>query len=369
MNLSSYKITHLLLATAFFISGCGGGSTSSTSTTNQTSIVNESQKAIQSGQVKDISTGAGLAGVKVSLGTVSTKTDKNGFYTLSNLDENKEAVINFEKKGYLPGSTHIKLKSLSGDNTPSSNYLEYSMNADDYQYTYESTQGLSNAHVNIDASVSYINTDGTPYNNTIAVEITKLGNNEETLIAAFPGVFKGINTNGVLVQFETYGLISLSLKDNNGDALQFADGKTGILIFNNTASQAKSNIIPLWYYDYAQGLWIEEGYAELQADGSYRGEISHPGTWSLSQPIETEPGIYRGRILSQDGTPMSDVRLYAIGDNWMSSDLSTDQDGVFEIEVNPGSSFKLSAYNYKNKYGANYNGTIPAIASGDIVDN
>ena len=65
---------------------------------------------------------------------------------------------------------------------------------------------------------------------------------------------------------------------------------------------------------------------------------------------------------------MSDVRVHAVGENWVSSDLTTDEDGMFEINVIPGSSFQLKAYDYKNKYGANYNGIIAEIASGDIVE-
>ncbi|MGB5966188.1 MAG: hypothetical protein WBG65_11775, partial [Sulfurimonadaceae bacterium] len=67
--------------------------------------------------------------------------------------------------------------------------------------------------------------------------------------------------------------------------------------------------------------------------------------------------------------PVSDVRVHAIGNNWIATDLSTDADGIFEIEVIPDSSFQLAAYNYKDKYEAMYNGTIPAIASGDIVED
>ncbi len=116
-------------------------------------------------------------------------------------------------------------------------------------------------------------------------------------------------------------------------------------------------------------MWIEEGYAELQDNGTYSGEISHLGTWSLNRPLEGEPGIYRGRIVYEDGTAAKNIRVYAIGTNWINSDLSTDVDGFFEIKVIPGSSFKLKAYNYKDKYGATYNGSLPAIASGDIVED
>ena len=369
MNTTKYiKQTILILSFATLLAGCGGGSsTGTTASTSTTPTV--ADKAVHSGQVKDSSTGNGLANVKVSLGESTTTTDANGFYTLSDLTTSEEAVINFEKEGYLLGSTQIQLKSLSGDNTTSSNYLEYGMYAHDYQYNHESTEEISSSRIDIDASVSYIDTKGNPYNGTMAVELTILDNDEEALLTTFPGAFKGINTNGTLVQFDTYGLISISLKDSADNRLSFADSETATLVFKSISSLEKPNTLPLWYYDYNQGLWVEEGYAELQEDGSYKGEISHLGTWSLNRPLEDEAGIYRGRIINEDGSPMSDVRLYAVGENWIGSDLSTDENGMFEIEVIPGSSFQLKAYDYKNKYGANYNGTIAAIASGEIVES
>jgi hypothetical protein len=166
------------------------------------------------------------------------------------------------------------------------------------------------------------------------------------------------------VPFVSYGFVVIDITDANGNALGVSDNIT--LTF--PATGATDSVLPLWYYDYDQGLWIEEGYAEQQSDGSYMGDISHPGTWSLSKPVESAPGIYRGRILNEDGTPANDVRICAMGENWVSTDLSTDADGYFEIEVVPESDFKLKAYDYKDKYGAVYNSTIPAVASGDIVE-
>ena len=180
--------------------------------------------------------------------------------------------------------------------------------------------------------------------------------------------YEGENINGDTVQFESYGLISLVPKDASGNTLNFTDSSTVALTFDAVAS-LDEQIVPMWYYDNTQNKWIEEGYAQRQEDGTYRGEISHPGSWSLSKPLEAAPGIYRGRIVYEDGTPAQDVRIHAVGSNWSSSDLSTDENGLFEIEVVPGSSFQLVAYNYKDKYEAMYNSTIAAIASGDIVED
>ncbi len=326
-------------------------------------------EAVQQGHVKDSRTGNGLADVKVSIGESSTTTDLNGYYTLSDLAENDKAVVNFEKEGYLLGSTKIQIKELFGDNTPSTNYLEYSMYAHDYQWNHDSTEEILSSGIDIDASVSYVDANGNPYNGTMAVKLTILDNDEDALLNSFPGSFEGINTNGEVVPFVSYGLISLSFKDTNGNILDLTNNTGATLTFNAITSSEEQNIIPLWYYDYGQGVWIEEGYAELQTDNTYKGDISHSGTWSMNKPIETDPGIYRGRIIDEDGSPISDVRLQAIGDNWINNDLSTDENGVFEIKVIPGKTFQLSAYNYKDNYKASYDSTLAAIASGNIVED
>ncbi len=328
--------------------------------------------AIHEGILKDSATGGGLANVKVNVGGCTTTTDENGFYTLSDIMTSEEAVINFEKEGYQLGSTHVQLKSLSGDNTTSPNYLEYSLSAysdawdNGREWTYESQNGATGGAVEVPAGAIHTDASGTVYNGTVSARSVFKDTMTTEGRDAFPGAFKGINTNGVLVPFVSYGLTSLELEDESGASLNVSEHITLVL---PSVTGTTKDILPLWYYNYNQGLWAEEGYAERQADGTYRADISHPGTWSLSQAIEEEVGIYRGHIVNEDGSPMSDVRLHAVGENWISSDLSTDEDGMFEIEVIPGSSFQLKAYNYKDKYGAVYNSTIQAIASGEIMED
>ena len=359
------------------LTGCGGGSAGSTAASNTTASENSllqevetslALKAVQQGHITDSLTGEPLPNVEVSIGSQTATTDTDGFYTISSLTETEEAVINFEKEGYLLGSTKIQIKELSEDNTPSTNYLEYTMHAKNYQWDFNSNDEVSGSHIIIDASVSYESINRKSYNGTNTAELIYFDITSSEGKAAFPGAFKGINSNGTIVQFETYGLISITLKDNNGNTLRLAESETATLRFDAVSSLEKPDTLPLWYYDYDQGLWFEEGYAQLQEDGSYKGDISHLGSWSLNKPLENETGIYRGRIIDEGGSPISDVRLQAIGNNWISSDLSTDEDGVFEIEVIPGESFKLKAYNYKDKYEANYNGSIASIDSGEIVE-
>ncbi|MEA3418722.1 MAG: carboxypeptidase-like regulatory domain-containing protein [Campylobacterota bacterium] len=383
MNLiSKIKNIFALTIVLFFFSACGGstsssgydttGSTSGSDTTGSTSGSASDTapapvaKAIHEGQVKDSSVG-GLANVKVSIGDTSTTTDADGFYTLTDLDEAEEAVVNFEKEGYSPGSALIQIKARSGDGTVSSNYLEYTLTSYDYQPSYDSETEAVGDNIEIPADV-YTDGSGAAYEGIVTTGVEIVDPTTERGKVLFPGSFEGENSNGEDVKFNAYGMINISPKDTKGKELNFADGATATLIFDAVDS-LDEQIIPLWYYDYDQGKWIEDGYAERQEDGTYKGEISHPGTWSLSKPIEEAPGIYRGRIVYENGKPAKDIRVSAVGDKWKSTDLSTDKDGVFEIEVVPGNSFQLKAYSYKDKYEAVYNGTIPAIASGEIVED
>jgi len=327
------------------------------------------QTAIQSGQVKDSHTGKGISNVKVSIGSVSTTTDENGFYTLSNLSPAEEAVVNFEKEGYDLGSTEVQLKALTDNNLSSApNFVEYALHTHDKHWEYKSNEKVSGSHIKIDAAVAYVDSNNKPYSGTISAYLTILNITSEEGKKLFPGEFKGVNSDGETVQFASYGMINMVLKDSNGESVELAEGEKAVVGFDAVSLEEKPDILPLWYYDYEQGVWFEEGYAELQDDGSYKGEVSHLGTWSVNKPLENDPGIYRARIVYADGTPAKNVRVQAIGKNWISRDLSTDEEGVFEINVVPESGFMLMAYDYKNKYGAKYSSTLPAVASGDVVE-
>ncbi|MDM5264382.1 hypothetical protein PF327_09260 [Sulfurovum sp. XTW-4] len=332
----------------------------------------QSGPAMQQGQVKDSISGTGLADVTVTIAGCTTKTDANGYYTLNNIVVTDEAVVNFEKEGYPLGSTKIQITETSGDGTISTNYLEYTMYAYSGEWTngrvwtYESQSGATGGAVLIPAGTIHTDTVGNIYNGIVYSRWTFKDTMSTEVRDTFPGSFEGENSNGIIVPFVSYAITSVELKDENNVSLSLSDNITLVL---PSVTGTTANTIPLWYYDYDQGLWIEEGYAQRQADGTYRGEISHPGTWSLSQTVEEEVGIYRGHIVDVDGSPVSDARVYAIGDNWISSDLTTDENGLFEIEVIPGNSFQLIAYNYKDKYEAKYNGSISAITSGEVVED
>ena len=378
------KKSILILSFATLVAGCGGGSattstetTSSTSTPTTTPITTESAfacksgPAMQEGQIKDSTSGNGVADATITIDGCSTTTDEQGFYTLENIAENEKAIVTIKSQNSYPHSTMITVEEYSKGTTKlATNYLEYTLDDYDQKESYNSEmekliKTSSNASVKLSAS-EYININTNHYEGTVHASISYHDVSTDIGKTVFPGAFEGENSNGVTVPFVSYGFIAIDLEDSEGNRLNIISDAT--ITFPSVDGNS-NDILPLWYYDYNKGVWIEEGFAQRQTDGSYEGTISYLGTWSLSKPVEDEPGIYRGRLVYTDGIPVKDVRISIIGKNWVQKDLSTDTDGMFEIEVVPGEEFQLKAYNYKWKYGATYQGTLPAIASGEVVEN
>ena len=96
------------------------------------------------------------------------------------------------------------------------------------------------------------------------------------------------------------------------------------------------------------------------------------GGGSGNSSIETEYDytdytIYTDRIIDTDGKSVTNLRVDTISDNWIRTDLSTDENGEFEIEVIPDEQFTLQVYDYDKKTYATYSGKITVDAAGDII--
>jgi hypothetical protein len=350
------------------VSSSSSSNSSSVSSSSSSAQVCESGPASHEGKVTDGTTGKPLANVEVNIGGCKTTTDSQGFYKFTNIATSDRAVVNFSKDGYCSGSAIIIIEQYLENTTDlSSNFLEYSIDIYDSEWSYDGQTEFVSAHVDIPVGI-LADKAGNTYYGTVTARQKTLDATTDVGKMLFPGAFEGSNAYGDTVLFGSYGMISLSLEDSTGGELNIEAGAVVTLTFDAVVSLQQYSVIPLWYYDYDLGLWIEEGYAERQTDGTYKGEISRLGTWSINVPLENAPGTYRGRISYQAENTAKDLRVYAVGPNWIRADLSTNADGNFEIKVIPGNDFQLKAYDYRLKYGAKYNGTISAVASGEIVE-
>lgn len=331
----------------------------------------QSGPATQEGQILDSMSKLPLQGVQVTLDGCTATTDENGNYILSNIPEKDRAVVNFEYEGYYKNSAVITVEQYSKDTTSlSPNHLVYELD------TYDTTESFDSAvQKTVEAQTgafarfyndSYSNASGELYTGSVSVSLAYENTYTNHGKLAFPGEYKGKNTAGSIVPLVSYGYMSVEIEDNNQNALSL---NTASLVNFPAIDQLSAWSVALWYYNYDIGLWIEEGVATRQADGSYSAQISHSGTWSLATASVVQPGVYRATLLYDNGNPVKDARVSALGSNWIQTDLSTDTNGVFEINVIPGEAFTLSSYNYKWKWAADTTTVISPIASGEINED
>ncbi len=289
--MSKIKNLFALTTALFLLSACGGGGGSSdpVSSGNTSPSVSEenvpssilSTKVTLKGRVKDKTAGKALGHVKVSIDEATTTTDAEGYYELSDLNESDREVVTFESDGYVDNSAIVAI-----DDTTSLNYLEVSMDSYDSEEEHIINQddividATNGATVTIPTSTTYIEDSGQIFDGIVTFQAAYINVTTETGQAVFPGEYEGEDSSGSTVLFVSYGAISLELKDDSGNSLDLSGTAT---VTFPSLSLAEQDLIPLWYYDYAHGLWIEEGYAELQEDGTYQGEISHSGTLEPKQ--------------------------------------------------------------------------------------
>ncbi len=148
-----------------------------------------------------------------------------------------------------------------------------------------------------------------------------------------------------ILPIESFGAINVVLKDDSGAAVNVAQGKTATIRIPlaSNSSQAPINI-PLYYFDENQGLWVEEGLAELvslNGESFYQGEVSHFTTWNADRVYETS--YVNGCVVDTDNMPVSNAKMVATGRDYNgSSSAFTDENGQFTIASRKNSTVLIS---------------------------
>jgi hypothetical protein len=90
----------------------------------------------------------------------------------------------------------------------------------------------------------------------------------------------GARATGQQVALYSLGAMSAEFSDAAGNPYNLASGRRARLMLK--APPGTSNgVVPLWWYDMAQGVWREEGSVTL-TDGVATGEVSHFTVWNMA---------------------------------------------------------------------------------------
>jgi len=247
--------------------------------------------------------GEPIEGVGITIGNKQAKTDKNGIFILKEVlvPENHAYVI-AEKSGYFHGSRTMVVEE-NGTHFAKIQLLENTPVG-----AFGSDEGGTITRNGVELVFPPNSVAVNNAGDDVQVALKYLDPSSDEVFEQMPGDLSGIRTDGSEAALATFGMIAVELTGPSGEKLQVADGfEVDIKIplpasFVNAAPQT----IPLWHFDEVEGIWKEEGQAELQGD-FYVGKVNHFSYWNCDAPF---PLVYmKGRVVDEDGNPMANIKV------------------------------------------------------------
>jgi hypothetical protein len=278
--------------------------------------------------------GSTLEGVTVSLGNKSVTTNQDGWFALTDLATAQDAVVGFELDGYLPTFRTVNVLANQTTHLPSVDMLAADLVVLDAATGGDATTLGGLAGVSFPAN-AFVTSTGAAYSGDVNVELAAAMPTGADFYDVFPGAFEGEAEGGGIVPFISFGFMGVDLTDDTrGAPLQLADGVTATLSLEIPAgfALAAPDTIPMWYFDEARGVWVEEGEA-VKDGAAYVTQVEHLSIWNWDLPI-TEICQVGGQVQDMDGHPVPDARVISQGLGCTFADEAyTDAGGNFTVRT------------------------------------
>ncbi len=304
-----------------------------------------------------------IVGVTVKVAGQEKQTNTMGKvkFTLKNIKSNK-VVLLIKKAGYLTTAKEVMLQN------DKKTAIAVKLFADQITTKFKSSGGIEventdkTAKVAIPANV-IVDAKGVPYQGEVSLAMSYYGPEDLKGIQSFAQPYVGVQENNAgNTDIISVGVIEVKLSDQNGDPLQLKSGSKATITFPKNSVSDGLDSIPLWHYDEAKKIWIEDGVAKKQADGSYKGEVNHFTLWNLDIPIKGDRALLKGCFEDQKGKRLTDIYSEIVTTGW--SNRGGTSDGIFEVYVPVKRPLTLYP-NVKGFVGI----PIPALTKGEVRDN
>lgn len=281
--------------------------------------------------------GQAISGVQISLGNELAISDEKGLFVIENVDMNAGgSLVSATKIGYFNGSRRF---FPAQDQT---SFVTITMLETTPAGTFDAVAG-GTVSASMGGEVSFppqavMTATGLPYEGPVTVSARWLNPTATNLGEIMPGNLQGLDDSGQEVALGSFGMMAVELTDPSGTPLQVADGQTATLSFPVPASLVSGAPadIPLWSFDEASGMWIEEGIATLQGN-VYVGEVSHFSFWNCDVPF---PLIeLSGSVQDANGTGLSGLTIRITAPSFGGPNVGygwTNDSGVFAGKVPAG---------------------------------
>jgi hypothetical protein len=286
-------------------------------------------------------------------------TDENGAFEITDAAFTGDfCFIKAEKQGYFTASTTIMGNKTDVFTTelvmqPQNNIVSFNTNQE------KSITLGGGAAVNFPKNAVEM-LDGEPYTGVVKVAVNHLNPTAPNFFDVIPGGdLRAFSAQGEDVQLYSYGMLNVELFDDAGNYLQVAKGKK-VELKMPVPDEMKNNApatIPLWYFDEEEGVWIEEGSAQL-INGSYVGKVSHFTSWNCDIPAERAD--LSGKVADCFGDGVADLKL-RVGQR----KLKLDGGGNWRCFVPSGIDIDISAIKDGNNSEIVLNKTVEALRGGE----
>ncbi len=221
---------------------------------------------------------AAVASAVVRCAGVTTNTDANGFFNISNVTLDKYiTTVSVTKAGYFKG-----YRSFSAN--ASRNYVNIKLIPKTLSGNITSSTGgtitLPNTTEIVFQSNSFVEKNtGIAYNGTVKVYASYIDPTRDDISTIIPGSLMGRDANNLYV-LQSKGMIAVDLESTAGVALQLATNKpAAIKLFIPTALAGTApNTIDTWSLD-EQGVWKKENTA-TKIGNYYQMNASHFSYWN-----------------------------------------------------------------------------------------
>jgi hypothetical protein len=283
-----------------------------------------------------------IENVMISIGSSTAMTDSNGVFIINNATVNQRfGYIKAEKAGYIHASRSVV--PTSGTNKVRIMMLAETVTGTTSSGMQETISLPGGASVDLEGA--YVKPDGGLYSGSVNVIMHHLDPVDENMQDQMPGMLYAANSDNEERMLQTFGMLAVELRGENGEDLNIAEGSTAeikVPLDPSLMTDAPPSI-PLWYFDETNGYWVEEGVA-LLIGNEYIGTVTHFSFWNCDIPTEYIDLCVT--VVTEDGNPVANSQVTLTSTNFGTGTGYTNENGETCGLVPSNESLELNVYSY-----------------------
>ena len=340
------------LCLAFTVTSCGGGGSSAGG------WISKTKPSTVTGVIQD-ALGQPVAGAQIQLAGQTINSATTGRFTLTVTSGSESIVMLVKKSGFATNAKDVPIRP--GSTTDITVRIYGDQVSTPFSASAGATLSLTGGASAIIPANGLQTSNGVAYTGTVKVGASYFGPDTLDGVIAFPAPYVGTDA-GTQSPLITAGVIEVKLTDTLGNPLQLKPGSPATLTYPATSVSAGAASIPMWYYDETNKIWVRDGQANKQPDGSYQFSATHLSMWNAD--FWGEIASIEGCLQDAPGKPITNGGLMGLrGNGWGHSLPGYTEDSKFTIYKVPAG-IPLEIYSLAQP-AAFVTMAIPSLASGE----